>query len=313
MGRASKPRAGSLQFWPRKRAKRIYPSIRSYPKIDDTKLLGFLGYKVGMTHVQVQETNPSLKTASYTRNYPVTILECPPIKLFSIRFYKNTDYGLKVITEVVASNLNKELSRKVALPKAIKSAYPDVFDDLRVLVYTQPKLAYGKKKPEILELAIAGSKEEKLNYAKSLLNKEIKVSEIFNNNQYVDVHAVTKGYGFQGAVRRHHIDLRSHKSEKGRRKNIYGSQRPGKIHWGMPMPGQTGYNTRTEYNKLILKISNDLKDINPKSGFNNYGIIKNDYVLIKGSIPGAKKRLIVITYPLRFKKLLQSEVKYIKK
>src|SRR3989344_4581512 len=185
MGRASKPRAGSLQFWPRKRAKRIYPKIRSWKNLNETKLLGFLGYKVGMTHVQVQETNPSLKTASYTRNYPVTILECPPIKLFSIRFYKNTDYGLKVITEVVASNLNKELSRKVALPKAIKSAYPDVF--------------------------------------------------------------------------------------------------------------------------------NDLKDINPKSGFNNYGIIKNDYVLIKGSIPGAKKRLIVITYPLRFKKLLQSEVKYIKK
>ena len=312
MGRASKPRAGSLQFWPRKRAKRIYPGIRSWSKLDATKLLAFLGYKVGMTHVQVQEINPALKSA-LLKNYPVTIIECPPIKLFSIRFYKNTDYREEVITEVLASNLNKELKRKINLPKQIKSAYPENYDNIRVLVYTQPRLAYGKKKPEILEIAISGNKEEKLNYAKSLLNKEIKIDEIFKNNQYVDVHAITKGYGFQGSVKRHHVDLRSHKSEKKRRGNIFGSQTPGKIHWGMPMPGQHGFHRRTEYNKLLLKIGNDLKEINQKAGFHKYGFIKNDYVLIKGSIPGSKKRLIIFTEPLRNKKLLQSEVKFIAK
>ena len=312
MGRASKPRAGSLQFWPRKRAKRMYPRIRSWASLDSVKLLGFLGYKVGMTNIILEETNPSLK-ASALKNYPATILECPPLKIFSIRFYKNTNYGQKVITEVVSQNLNKELKRKINIPKNIKSAYPEYFDDIKVLVYTQPKLAYGKKKPEILELAVSGSKEEKLNYAKTLLNKDIKVSEIFSNNQYVDVHAVTKGKGFQGTVKRHHVDLRSHKSEKKRRGNIFGSQRPGKIRWGMPMPGQMGLNTRTEYNKLLVKISNNLNEINPKSGFNNYGLIKNDYVLVEGSIPGAKKRLIVMTYPLRSKKLIQTNVKIVRK
>ncbi len=312
MGRASKPRAGSLQFWPRKRAKRMYPGIRSWASLDSVKLLGFLGYKVGMTNVILEETNPSLK-ASVLKNYPVTILECPPLKVFSIRFYKNTDYGQKVITEVVSQNLNKELKRKINIPKNIKSSYPESFDDVKVLVYTQPKLAYGKKKPEILELALSGNKEEKLNYLKSLLNKDIKISEIFSNNQYIDVHSVTKGKGFQGTVKRHHVDLRSHKSEKKRRGNIFGSQRPGKIRWGMPMPGQMGLNTRTEYNKLLVKISNNLNEINPKSGFNNYGIIKNDYVLIKGSIPGSKKRLIVMTYPLRTKKLIQTNVKVVRK
>ena len=291
----------------------MYPGVRSWANFNETKLLGFLGYKVGMTHVQLQETNPSLK-APALKNYPVTILECPSLKLFSIRFYKYTNYGEKVITEVLASNLNKELSRKVNLPKNIKSAYPESFDDLKVLVYTQPKLAFGKKKPEIMELAISGSKEEKLNYAKSLLNKEIKVSEVFTNNQYVDVHAVTKGKGFQGSVKRHHVDLRSHKSEKGRRKNIYGSQRPGKIRWGMPMPGQMGLNTRTEHNKLLLKISNDVKEINPKQGLHQYGFVKNEYALIKGSIPGAKKRLIVITYPIRdTARKISTEIKFIKK
>jgi len=312
MGRASKPRAGSLQFWPRKRAKRMYPRIRSWASLDSVKLLGFLGYKVGMTNIILEETNPSLK-ASALKNYPATILECPPLKVFSIRFYKNTNYGQKVITEVVSQNLNKELKRKINTPKNIKSSYPESFDDIKILVYTQPKLAYGKKKPEILELALSGNKEEKLNYAKSLLNKDVKVSEIFSNNQYIDVHSVTKGKGFQGSVKRHHVDLRSHKSEKKRRGNIFGSQRPGKIRWGMPMPGQMGLNTRTEYNKLLIKISNNLNEINPKSGFNNYGLIKNDYVLIKGSIPGSKKRLVVMTYPLRTKKLIQTNVKVVRK
>lgn len=291
----------------------MYPGVRSWANFNETKLLGFLGYKVGMTHVQLQETNPSLK-ASVLKNYPVTILECPSLKLFSIRFYKNTVYGEKVITEVLSSSLNKELARKINLPKNIKSAYPENFDDLKVLVYTQPRLAFGKKKPEILELAISGSKEEKLNYAKSLMNKEIKVSEIFTNNQYIDVHAVTKGKGFQGSVKRHHVDLRSHKSEKKRRGNIFGSQRPGKIRWGMPMPGQMGLNTRTEYNKLLIKISNDVKEINSKQGLHQYGFVKNEYLLIKGSIPGAKKRLVVITYPIRnTARKLTTEIKFIKK
>jgi len=312
MARASKPRAGSLQFWPRKRAKRIYPKIRSWKNLNETKLLGFLGYKVGMTHVQVQETNPSLK-GTFSKNYPVTILECPSLKLFSIRFYKNTDYGEKVLTEILSNNLNKELKRKISLPKNIKAKEPNDYDNIKILVYTQPKLAFGKKKPEILELGLSGNKEEKLNYAKSLLNKEIKVSEIFKNNQYVDVHAVTKGHGFQGSVKRHHVDLRSHKSEKKRRGNIFGSQTPGHIRWGMPMPGQHGLHTRTEYNKLILKIGANFSEINPKPGFHQYGFVKNDFLLIKGSIPGAKKRLVIITEAIRTKKPLQAEVNFIKK
>ena len=312
MARGNKPRAGSLQFWPRKRAKRMYPRIRSWNKVDTTKLLGFLGYKVGMTHLQAQETNPSLK-ASSLKNFPVTVIECPPLKLFSIRFYRTTLHGNKIITELLSSNLNKELKRKIKMPKSIKATEPQDYDDIKILVYTQPHLYFIKKKPEVLELGISGSKEEKLIYAKSLLNKDIRISEIFKNNQYVDVHAVTKGHGFQGAVKRHGIALRSHKSEKKRRANIYGSQTPGKIRWGMPMPGQKGLNTRTEYNKLLLKISNNVEEINPKQGFHQYGFVNSEYVLVKGSVPGAKKRLVVMTEPARTKKLFQTEIKFIKK
>ena len=73
-----------------------------------------------------------------------------------------------------------------------------------------------------------------------------------------------------------------------------------------------GYHTRTEYNKLVTKISNDISKINPKSGFIRYGLIKNDYLLLKGSVPGSVKRTIIITEPARAnKRSNQLQIAYI--
>ncbi|MFH1471187.1 MAG: 50S ribosomal protein L3, partial [Candidatus Micrarchaeota archaeon] len=41
-----------------------------------------------------------------------------------------------------------------------------------------------------------------------------------------------------------------------------------------------------------LKIGDKPNEINPKGGFINFGVVKNDYLLIKGSVGGPKKRLI---------------------
>ena len=71
---------------------------------------------------------------------------------------------------------------------------------------------------------------------------------------------------------------------------------------GKEVNGKMGYHTRTEYNKLFVKIGNNPSEINPKGGFNHYGLIKNDYVLLKGSVPGAIKRPIEITEPVRSNK-----------
>ena len=57
--------------------------------------------------------------------------------------------------------------------------------------------------------------------------------------------------------------------------------------------GQTGYHQRTEFNKRILRISNpDDHPITPEGGFLHYGEVRNDYVILKGSIPGPAKRLV---------------------
>ena len=68
-----------------------------------------------------------------------------------------------------------------------------------------------------------------------------------------------------------------------------------------------GYHHRTELNKKIYRIgsgedeanaSTDAdvtkKAITPLGGFPHYGIVKNDFLLLKGSIPGTKKRVITI-------------------
>ena len=68
-----------------------------------------------------------------------------------------------------------------------------------------------------------------------------------------------------------------------------------------------GYHHRTEVNKKIYRIGSgedaanastdsDItkKTITPMGGFPHYGIVKNDYVMLKGSVPGTKKRVITI-------------------
>jgi len=57
------------------------------------------------------------------------------------------------------------------------------------------------------------------------------------------------------------------------------------------MPGQTGYHKRTEINKRIMKMGAP-GEINPAGGFPHYGVLKSDYVLVKGSLAGPQKRLI---------------------
>lgn len=60
------------------------------------------------------------------------------------------------------------------------------------------------------------------------------------------------------------------------------------------MPGQMGFQQRTEFNKRIIKIGENADEINPAGGFLHYGLVRNNYVLIKGSIPGPAKRLVRI-------------------
>ncbi len=86
----SAPRRGSLGVRPRKRAARIVPRVRSWPEppISKPMLLGFMGYKAGMTHAIVIDDRPHTRTSGKEIFIPVTVLETPPMMILGVRAYR---------------------------------------------------------------------------------------------------------------------------------------------------------------------------------------------------------------------------------
>ncbi len=309
------PHRGSLQYWPRKRARRAYARVHSWAKSNEPKLLGFVGYKVGMTHVESSTMFPHSLKEKDGIVYAATVIECPPIKPYSLRFYKKTYDGTELVSEFFSKKTDKELKRKLH-PSKKEGSIPEDYDFLRLVVYTQPKLTgIGKKKPEVMEIEIGGSdKSEILEYAKGLLDKEIKVSDVFKEGQQLDVHGISKGKGFQGTVKRFGVKIRQHKSEKTKRgTGNLGAWTPKKVSHTISQPGKMGFHQRTDYNKMCLKIGNDPNEINQKGGFLHYGFVKNDYILLKGSVVGSSKRAIILLDAIRpmKRKVQTAKINYI--
>lgn len=314
--KAHKPRSGSMQFWPRVRAKKEAVRARSWAESKDAKPLGFAGYKVGMTHVLATETYKNSHKKGMKVRVPVTIIECPDIKVIGVRFYKKTVTGVRVATEIEFKSDNKRLADRKIVSKKAKADFDKVGDvseyaDIRLLVHTSPdKTTIGKKIPDIFELGLGGNNEEKLAYAKDNASKDISIADVFAAGDIVDTKAVTTGKGFQGPVKRFGVTIRGRKSEKTKRGP--GSLGPWKGHghfmYRVAHAGQMGYHARTEYNKLIMKISDNPEEVNPKGGFIKFGEVKGTYVMIYGSVNGPKKRLVRFNKAIRPNKRIAGHV-----
>ena len=296
MPTSKSPRKGSLQFWPRKRAAKFLPSTNWDAIKSDKILKGFIAYKAGMASAFIKDDSEHSMTKGKKKIVPVTILECPSMKILSVRFHKN---GI-VANEVLAPNLDKELKRKLKLPKTVKkldSIKSEEYEYLKVIAYSIVKKTNLKKTPDIIEIGLSGSYEEKLNFIKENLEKEISILDIFDKGQLIDVRGLTKGKGLQGPVRRFGITLKNHKSEKGqRRPGSLGPWHPARVIFRVPMAGQLGTFTRVVYNNKILdmgKAEEKFKNIK------NYGDVKTDYIVVEGSLQGSAKRQLILTQPLR--------------
>ncbi|MEW5761565.1 MAG: 50S ribosomal protein L3, partial [Candidatus Thermoplasmatota archaeon] len=226
MGKKHHPRRGSLAYSPRKRARRETPKVSSWPEINEPnpRIQGFAGYKAGMTHAMVIDTRKESTTSGQEICVPVTVLEVPPMKVFGIRVYGLSANGLVTLSEVSSPDIDKYLERVYPIPKkkhgGIKEEDKKNIEDVRLIVHTQPKLVTGvpKKKPEIMELRVGGATiEKRLDYAYSVLGKEIKITDFTKEGSLVDVIAVTKGKGFEGAIKRWGVKLLFHKNSKHRR------------------------------------------------------------------------------------------------
>jgi len=152
----------------------------------------------------------------------------------------------------------------------------------------------------------------KLAFAKSLFEQQINVKSVFAENELIDVIGVTKGKGVAGTVARWGTRRLPRKTHRGLRKvGCIGAWHPARVAFSVARAGQRGYFHRTEKNKLIYRIGDKVKagevdktattefdltekGINPVGGFPHYGIVRNDWIMVKGCVTGPKKRVLTL-------------------
>lgn len=295
------PRKGSLRFWPRKRINKFCPRVNwNAISFDEGTLKGFICYKKGMASAYVKENTPNSMTKNKKIIIPVTILECPPLKILSVRFYKNN----QIAKEILSENVDKELKRKIKISKKkigkIEEIKSEEFDDIRILCYSLVKKIGLKKTPDLSEFGLSGTLDSKLDFVKNHLGKEILISDVFKKNCLIDVRGLTKGKGLCGPVKRFGLTLKQHKSEKGqRRPGSLGPWHPARVTFRAPMAGQMGMFTRISYNNKIIEVVNKENKDKIKNIPNSLQNLKSDYLIVRGSVQGPSKRQLLITSPLR--------------
>ncbi len=315
----SAPRRGSLAYLPRGRARSIESRIRTWPKIDakEPRLLGFAGFKAANIHllqIDDREKTPNFGKPLMSR---ATVLVTPPIRIIGIRLYTRDAYGLHSLSDIYAKELPKELERKVKIkPKEVNIDDDELtkVSELRALAAVIPRdCGLEQKKPFVFELGVGGGDiKSQFNYLKSILGKVVRVSDAFKVGEYIDISAITKGKGIEGPVTRWGIKRKQHKSRKSvRAVGTLGPISPATVMYTVPRAGQMGFHQRTEYNKRILAVYNsDDNNITPKGGFLHFGILRGDYIIVRGSVAGAIKRLVKLRYAIRpkVKKIVEPKI-----
>jgi large subunit ribosomal protein L3 len=320
----SAPRRGSMAFYPRVRARSLESRIRSWadPKLEKSSLLGFAGYKV--TNLNVLSVDDREKTPNFGKNVmnSSTLIATPPLKIIGVRAYTETTYGRNAVFDAFAKDSDKFLSKKA--PFKFKegkleeiNSHIDKIKHVVAVVSSYPNSAsLSQKKPFVWEIPIGGKDtRSKIDYVVNNFGKQVNIKDVFEAGQFIDISAITRGKGVEGPITRFGVKRKQHKSRKSvRALGTLGPISPAVVTYTVPRQGQRGFHQRTEYNKRILIISNSDKDsdfkINPKGGFEHYGLVKNDYIIVKGSVAGVPKRLIKMRFPIRAisKKVIEPKV-----
>mmetsp|Transcript_4158 Transcript_4158/g.26316 ORF Transcript_4158/g.26316 Transcript_4158/m.26316 type:complete len:391 (+) Transcript_4158:414-1586(+) len=301
-------------------------------------LTAFMAYKAGMTHILRDVEKPGSKLHKKEACEAVTLLECPPMVIVGIVGYVKTPRGLRSLGSVWAEHLNDEVKRKFyknwyKSKKKAFTKYAKKYSDgkkeiesqldmlkkhcavIRVIAHTQVrKVSIGQKKAHMMEIQVnGGSTAEKVDFAYGLFEKTVPIDAVFQPSEMIDTVGVSKGRGTEGVVTRWGVSRLPRKTHRGLRKvACIGAWHPARVAFSVARAGQHGFHHRTEINKKIYKIGKagesshkattdfDLteKDITPMGGFPHYGVINEDYMLIKGAVIGTKKRCITLRQTL---------------
>ena len=110
------------------------------------------------------------------------------------------------------------------------------------------------------------------------VGQEVKV-EIFAEGDIVDVTGISKGKGFQGAIKRHNQSRgpMSHGSRYHRRPGSMGPVDPNRVFKGKLLPGRMGGEQITIQNLEIVKVD-----------------AERNLLLVKGNVPGPKKAMLKV-------------------
>jgi large subunit ribosomal protein L3e len=206
-------------------------------------------------------------------------------------------------------NWKKNYEQKVAFLKKRATV-------IRVLCHPRMKdLNFGIIKATLLEIQVNGGNiAAKVDWATSHFEKEVRVSDVFKGGDYLDVIGVTKGCGFTGVTKRFGVRKLPRKTHKGLRKvGCIGGWHPERVRWTIARAGQSGFHHRTDMNKRIFRIGRSarevtdnatteadltVKNITPLGGFPHYGQVMNDYVMLRGSCVGKRKRNVILRQAL---------------
>lgn len=195
----------------------------------------------------------------------VSIIETPPMVVVGVVGYCETPRGLRTLTTVWASHLSDDVkrrfyrnwysSKKKAFTKYAKKHAEDNKSTtrelerigkyctvVRVLAHTQQHLtSINQRKADLMEIQInGGTPAQKVDYAKGLFEKPILFKDVFEQDECVDLIAVTKGHGFEGVTHRWGTKKLPRKTHKGLRKvACIGAWHPSKVMFSVARAGQS--------------------------------------------------------------------------
>ena len=215
-----------------------------------------LATKVGMTQIFNHEDGVLI---------PVTVLQAGPCVVTQVKTVENDGYSAVQVGYVDKKDkiVTKDGSGRKAIAhrNGVTKAEKGHFDKAGVS---------GKR--YVKEFRFDNAEE----YA---LAQEIK-ADIFAEGDHIDATAISKGKGFQGAIKRHGQSRgpMTHGSKFHRHQGSNGSATtPGRVFKGKGMPGHMGSKQITVQNLEVVKVDVD-----------------NNLILVKGAVPGPKKSLVTI-------------------
>merc|ERR1712184_169923 len=249
----------------------------------------------------------------------------PPLKVVGITGYIDTPDGRRFIKSWY--NSKKKAFTKSSKRWETEDGKQSIERDLamlkkyaksiRAICHTQMKgLSLRQKKAHLIEIQVNGGDiAAKVDWVKDNFEKEVAVNSVFNRDEMIDCIGITKGRGYHGVTSRWHTKKLPRKTHKGLRKvACIGAWHPSRVAFSVARSGQKGYHHRTEINKKVYRVGAGYhtvdgkeirnngatevditdKSINPVGGFVHYGLVKNDFVMIKGGVCGPKKRAITL-------------------